>query len=152
MFLRRETIGAAGRFDENLGLGAESPWWAGEETDYLIRVLERGYALGYVPGLCIFHPPSPRHVSSMALRRTRGSGRGMGRVMRKHGFDLLSTALFCTRPLLGAILEFLAGDSGHARHCWQSFLGRVEGVAGRCLSFSPARVRHEAGIVKPGAS
>jgi glycosyltransferase involved in cell wall biosynthesis len=144
IFLRREVVEAVGLFDETLGLGADSPWWAGEETDYLVRLLAGGYQLRYVPDLRIFHPAESRAanghpaevcgVRPASLTKVRRGGRGMGRVMRKHRFGIVSTAVFCARPLLGAALKSLLADRSRARYYLHSFVGRMEGLLGRCLN------------------
>ncbi len=129
LFLHREAIEKAGGFDESLGLGADSLWWAGEETDYLLRLLALGLELRYVPRLRVFHP----RPETSTIEKVRGGGRGMGRVMRLHGFGPLATAAFCARPLAGAAWKGLRADPAQARYYLHSFLGRVEGLLGRPL-------------------
>jgi glycosyltransferase involved in cell wall biosynthesis len=38
----RTSVAVMHHFDETLGVGAETPWGAGEETDFLLRVIEAG--------------------------------------------------------------------------------------------------------------
>jgi glycosyltransferase involved in cell wall biosynthesis len=130
LFLRRAAVAAVGGFDEQLGLGADSPWWAGEETDYLLRLLEHGFRLQYVPSLEIFHLPQ----LLTAAEKVRRSGRGMGRVMRRHHMGVAAATLFCARPLLGAAWKGVTAQPAVARYYLHSFLGRVEGLLGRCLA------------------
>ena len=54
MFLRREVVRDYS-FDESLGVGAGTPWGAGEETDYLLRLLEDGHRIFYDPAIAIWH-------------------------------------------------------------------------------------------------
>jgi len=128
LFLRRAAVEAVGGFDETLGLGADSPWWAGEETDFLLRLLADGCRLRYLPSLQIFHPPQ----EATAAEKVRRGGRGMGRVMRRHHFGVAATAVFCARPLLGAAWKGASARMGEARYYLNSFVGRVEGLLGRC--------------------
>lgn len=128
LFLRRAAVDSVGGFDETLGLGADSPWWAGEETDYLLRLLAQGCRLRYRPDLEIFHPAQ----ETTAADKVRRGGRGMGRVMRRHRFSVAAMTVFCARPLLGAAWKVVSARKGEARYYLNSSLGRVEGLLGRC--------------------
>jgi glycosyltransferase involved in cell wall biosynthesis len=50
IFLRSSVVEGLS-FDESLGVGAGSPWGAGEETDYLLRAISRGSYIYYAPSL-----------------------------------------------------------------------------------------------------
>src|SRR5262245_42317411 len=52
IFLRRSVVEGA-RFDESLGVGAGTAWGAGEETDFLLRAIQRGHSVYYDPSLGI---------------------------------------------------------------------------------------------------
>lgn len=56
MFLRAEVIRSIGYFDEELGVGAGTPWGSGEETDYLIRALNSDYNIKLIPDIFVYHP------------------------------------------------------------------------------------------------
>lgn len=128
MFLRRDLVETVGAFDETLGLGAQSPWLAAEETDYLVRALDSGYRIQYCPDICIFHPKEERGTPS-SLVKARVRGRGIGRVLKKQRFGLATLSVFCLRPLAGATLQVISGDLGYAHYYLQSFLGRLEGYS-----------------------
>lgn len=51
MFFRSEVLDNVCCFDEELGVGAGTPWGSGEETDYLIRVVDASFKIFYNPGL-----------------------------------------------------------------------------------------------------
>lgn len=50
---RRDLIQAVGKFDEELGAGA--PLFTGEESDYIIRALSRGFTGWATPRLTVYH-------------------------------------------------------------------------------------------------
>lgn len=84
LFVRRFLCRQVGRFDEDLGVGG-SIYGAGEETDYVYRLLQIG-ALGvFIPTATVFHPAKSEAPLSLAqLRRQASYGRGMGKVLLKH--------------------------------------------------------------------
>lgn len=57
-FLRRSALGDL-RFDEALGVGAGTPYGSGEETDFLLRLLERGATLRYDGTRTVGHHSAP---------------------------------------------------------------------------------------------
>jgi glycosyltransferase involved in cell wall biosynthesis len=127
IFLRRSAV-LNHSFDETLGLGAQTPWGAGEETDYLLQVIDNGGSLLYDPELTVFHPPvgaGPYDVP--ARRKARSYGRGMGRVLRKHSYPLARVAYHLARPVLGAALAVLCGRPSKAAYHLAVFTGRLEG-------------------------
>src|SRR5262249_9641648 len=54
IFLRAE-VAREFMFDETLGVGAGTPWGAGEETDYLLRMIEAGHVVHYDPSIAVWH-------------------------------------------------------------------------------------------------
>ena len=126
MFLRRSVADSLS-FDESLGVGAGTPWGAGEETDYLLRALEQGHAIYYDPSLGVWHRGKSGPYSPEVYARARNYGRGVGRVLRKHRSPSYSVATHLIRPLGGALLWLGAGRPEKTRYHWSTFVGRMGG-------------------------
>jgi hypothetical protein len=111
MFLRSNVLKEVGGFDEELGVGAETPFQSGEDTELLLRAIKKGFQIQYLP------PP----YSHAAVTRARLYGAGMGRVLRKHGERPLWNSLG------GALVALLQGDLGLARIRVARAFGRLQG-------------------------
>jgi len=127
IFLKKEVVERVGDFDESLGLGARTPWGAAEETDYLLRALEKGFQLYYYHKLFIYHPRSFRSYGPELLRRGQKYGQGIGRVLRKHKYPLWFVLYSFLRTSVGIILAFAMGHFELARFRWVSLKGRIRG-------------------------
>jgi len=130
IFLRRSAVEGA-RFDESLGVGAGSPWGAGEETDYLLRAIERGHSIYYDPSVGVWHRGRSGPYRPEIFAKARHYGMGIGRVLRKHRYPLRSVAYHLSRPFCGALLSLSKGQSHKARYHWSIFLGRLNGWLAR---------------------
>jgi hypothetical protein len=126
MFLRR-SVALRYRFDETLGVGAETPWGAGEETDYLLNLIERGHRLWFDPSIAIWHQGRSGPFTPKVCAKARSYGMGMGRVLRKNGYSKIAVANHVARPLAGALLSLLAGNPAKARYHWSICAGRAAG-------------------------
>jgi glycosyltransferase involved in cell wall biosynthesis len=140
------------RFDESLGVGAGSPWGAGEETDYLLRAIEEGHSIYYDPSLGVWHQGRNGPYTPQIYAKMRHYGRGVGRVLRKHRSPVWSVGKHLLRPLGGALLSCGLGRPAKARYHWSIFAGRLGGwlsppdrtgaqPAGRLVSRGQASVR-----------
>jgi GT2 family glycosyltransferase len=82
--MRRKLVEKISGFDENLGI----PRWfgAGEETDFIMRCLDSGAIIKYVPDVRVHH--SVNSVLSNGIgemvRKTRSRARGTGALYKKH--------------------------------------------------------------------
>lgn len=102
IFLKLDVVDRVGTFDPTLGIGAGTPWGAGEESDYLLRALDLGYQLKYLPQLNVVHPDKTL-VTSGLKHRFLSYARGHGRVLRLHGY----TAWFVAKDVLIALVAFV---------------------------------------------
>ncbi|MDP3668900.1 MAG: glycosyltransferase family A protein [Telluria sp.] len=128
LFMRRPLVEAVGPFDETLGVGAGTPWGAGEDTDYVLRALSLGAYWLRDPTLRVFHAAPNRKVGDVVGRlRARSYARGLGRVLRKHqlpfwmvlGGCALSASRVCSAVVRGNVME--------ARWHLEALVGRAEG-------------------------
>jgi glycosyltransferase involved in cell wall biosynthesis len=143
MFLRHR-VAQAHAFDETLGVGAGTSWGAGEETDYLLRILQDGHQLLYDPSLAIWHQGRSGPYTKEVYSKARAYGRGMGRVLRKHRYPLWSVANHLIRPVGGALQSLASGRPRKARYHWSIFTGRLGGWIWTPRS---SRQRQAAGLV-----
>jgi len=112
LFVRAEAARRAGGFDEELGAGAA--FGSGEETDFILRCLEAGYAGRYQRELVVLHE---QVEASPALRIAR-AGRyapGFGRVVRLHNLGIGFLAQRVGRALARCALLFISGESAGAQ-------------------------------------
>ncbi|CAA9316051.1 MAG: Glycosyltransferase [uncultured Gemmatimonadetes bacterium] len=125
LFVRREVVEAVGGFDETLGLGAATPWGAGEDIDYPLRALEAGFRLAYVPELAVVHPlhGGPERT----LQRAFPYAAGFGRVCRKHGFPAWYMGYHLCRSLAGVLAGVSTGRPHKARVHWRALRGKLHG-------------------------
>ena len=80
MALRHTVADRVGNFDEMLGAGA--PFHAGEEIDFTIRVLDKGYKVVLSDETCVCHLGLRRGFAARQLIRNHGVG--MGAALAKH--------------------------------------------------------------------
>jgi glycosyltransferase involved in cell wall biosynthesis len=134
VFLRRGAVERIGEFDETLGIGAGTDWGSGEETDYLLRALERGCSLYYEPTLNVFHPQTRSEFTDKSIAAGRLYGLGMGHVIRKHGYPWWFGVYHAARAAGGAALALLHGDAAEARFHLAVARGRASGWLGRTIA------------------
>lgn len=58
LFMRRKVRDTIGFMDESMGVGADTKYQSGEETDYFLRAMQAGSNLWFEPSLKVFIPSS----------------------------------------------------------------------------------------------
>ena len=133
IFIRQPVVEQVGYFDESLGVGAGTPWGAGEEADYMLRILEAGFKVHYDPTLTVSHP-GPIQVQkedfTISLDKTYRYAMGYGRVLALRNFPWWFFTYQSVRPVVGAMLAIFQGRREKAIVHWKVFQGRVKGWRG----------------------
>jgi len=127
LFVRREVALRLKGFEEQLGVGAGTPWGAGEETDFILRGLDRGFLFYYDSMLTVFHPQSVTQYGRLSWGRARQYGAGIGRVMRRHRYPARLFVLECTRSAFGSVIALAGGHPGKARYYLSALAGKLLG-------------------------
>jgi glycosyltransferase involved in cell wall biosynthesis len=128
LFFRREVLDALDGFDESIGVGASTPWQAAEGQDIVLRALDAGFKCVFDPALYGHHLELDIFNPDDAMqRKARAYGRGMGFVLRRHGYGPLSLATWIGRPSIGMLVLALRGQVGRARYYFNVARGRLEG-------------------------
>ena len=131
IFLRREVMQPLNGFDETVGVGAHTPWQAAEGQDLVLRALATGFRAQFDPSLYGHHPwLNIERPDARMRRKGRAYGRGMGYVLRRHGYGVRDIAGWVMRPLSGTILYGLKGEGRRARYYLNVAWGRFEGWRG----------------------
>ena len=97
LFFRAEVAKAVGAFDTNLGIGAPSPFQSGEETDYLIRAMDKGFKVCRSSTVAVRHPIL--EGKNADLDKARGYAFGRMELLRKHTFPFWFKMLNVLMPL-----------------------------------------------------
>ncbi|MDE2362164.1 MAG: glycosyltransferase [Hyphomicrobiales bacterium] len=126
LFMRTEVARRIGGFDETLGVGADSPFKSGEETDFLLRALASGARGVYRRAFVTHHDQAPVDGAA-GVARAEGYARGFGRVLRLHGFGAAYLGLRLARTSGRAVLSALSGDMPTARYKALWALGTLRG-------------------------
>jgi len=134
LFLRRETVSRAGRFDESLGLGSGQAWHSGEETDFVVGALRAGARLEYDPAFVVIHPWRQRTAEQLRHLGAR-DGASVGYILRKRRYPAGTVGRMLVRPLVGGLVALARGDLAQARFQLATLTGRVRGY----LAVRPGR-------------
>lgn len=134
VFFRRRVFEKVRGYDEDIGLGADTPWQACEGPDITIRAMRAGFAVHYDPDLFAHHAELNTQQPDRAMRdKGRRYARGMGYVIARHGYGWAYKGRYLVRPLGGACLALLQGKLDRVLYYLNVALGRAEGYAGTCM-------------------
>lgn len=116
-------------FDENIGIGSPYNLGAGEETDYLLTLMENfGYKVFYTTSLIVHHPVQEGvYNSSYLLKKFYSYSRGSGFLMQKHQFPLSYKIKQFGRPFAGIFINLLKGNVFRSKKSFFMFKGKIEG-------------------------
>jgi glycosyltransferase involved in cell wall biosynthesis len=131
LYLRRKVVKETGNFDEELGVGAETPWQSSEDVDLPLRAVQKGFRLMYLPDLRVFHPSVDEMETGLRIKRAYRYSLGMGRTLRKHRYPAWFLAYNWLGPCKPLLLSLLRGKWGEVRFCAALSLGRFRGWIGR---------------------
>lgn len=134
VFFRRTVLEAIDGFDDDIGIGAATPWQSSEIQDIIIRAIEAGFSCRYDPAVVGHHEEIVLgRPDARVLRKARGYARGMGFVLRLHGYSIAMQSHWVARPLAGSMVSLMRGRWRMAAYYCQVALGRVEGALGQTL-------------------
>lgn len=132
VLFRRRVLDALGGFDEEIGVGAATPWQACEGQDIVLRAVDAGYRAYYDPTLIGHHGEIDTSRPDATLRRKgRAYARGMGRVLRLHGYGMAAALWWSLRPLARFAMAAASLNPRRAGYYLGVSLGRIEGYAAR---------------------
>jgi glycosyltransferase involved in cell wall biosynthesis len=126
IFLRRQVVDAVGEFDTTLGIG--SFFGSGEETDYLLRALDAGFAIYFDPAIRVGHPNPISEFNEKTYSRARSYGRGMGRTMLIHHYGPVFVVARLIKPAVTGIILMCLGRFGSGKFHAMTAVGRFEGI------------------------
>ncbi|TFD67302.1 glycosyltransferase family 2 protein [Cryobacterium ruanii] len=134
LVIRRSVFTEIGGFTESIGTGASTPWQSGEATDLLLRLIKSGQAdsFAWLPAdIAIGGISDPHGLSDGERRRKlRTYARGFGRLLSVWRYPLYWRAAALAGGLLFGVRN---RSSFHAADGWWVFVGRFEGLTGRCF-------------------
>ncbi|MEO0959478.1 MAG: glycosyltransferase [Pseudomonadota bacterium] len=134
--VRTSAFRALGGFDEDIGIGAHTPWRACEAQELVFRLIQNGYRGFYSPDLIGHHEELDTEEPDLPMRRKmRSYGRGMGFVLGMHDRHPATAAFWIARSTAGACLAFAKLRFARALMLFHVTLGRIEGRIGK--SFTP---------------
>jgi GT2 family glycosyltransferase len=133
LFLRAGVVRQVGAFDESLGVGSQSSWQSGEETDYVLRALAQGLRIFYCPTLFCVHAGGEGDESY--FRKQASYAAGGGRVVRLHRFSWAFRVRFFAAPFLRAIFALFRFAPRMSK--WQLAIGLARGRGFFSSKFHP---------------
>ena len=115
-------------FDENLGVGSPHGLGAGEETDYILRLMEENdFKILYNPEITVHHPSFAPIINQQTLAKIKSYSCGNGYLMYKHNFPIGYVLKQIVRPMLGFTVYWMCGKTNRAQHSFNIFTGRLKG-------------------------
>jgi glycosyltransferase involved in cell wall biosynthesis len=133
MLFKKAVLLAVNGFDEEIGVGASTPWQACEGQDILLRALDKGFVCCFDPAFFGHHLEFDRLAPKLMQAKGRAYGRGLGYVLRVHQYGYLAAAWWVGRPFAGLLLSILKRDYDSYNYHLNVSLGRLEGYMGRTL-------------------
>ena len=131
LFVPRHVFDAVSGFNEWLGVGAPTPWQAGEDTDLLLRAMAAGFTVRYEPSLQVYQA-DPRHDGADLTHKMAGYGRGVGRVLALNRYPSTYVARIVARKRLVSAARLAlarrraaAADVAWANGVWHGYHDRA---------------------------
>ena len=116
---------SVGHFREDIGVGADTPYQSGEESDYFLRALALGFRMWYEPALTVHHPNL--HSFERLRKLTHPYALGCGYVLRLHGYSWPEFGAHLARSVGGAVFSLCKGNISMAEVYWMRAAGQLHG-------------------------
>ncbi len=116
------------KFNEQLGVGSNTVYKSGEETDYVLQMLSKGYKLLYTPDIILGHPSEFVKGGAMELyKKAKQYGVGFGYLLKCYKFNYATIIKYLVRPIGGCFLSLILLRIDKVMYYIGSFLGRIKG-------------------------
>ncbi|WP_290869917.1 glycosyltransferase family 2 protein [Aquabacterium sp.] len=129
IFLNAKVFRGGILFDESLGVGANSKWQSGEETDILCRVIDQGGRIKYDPAILAYHPVKISTFSPEEFKRASAYARGCGKVISSDYYPKVYAATIIVAPIVKAFVSVATFDLRKAKFMGVIAFGRLAGFA-----------------------
>jgi glycosyltransferase involved in cell wall biosynthesis len=139
LFVGTAAARCVGGFDESLGVGAQTQFKSGEETDFVLRLLAQGSKGRFYHDLFVHHD-QVLDDGAIALRRAQAYAPGFGRVLRLHRYGMIYLAQRLARTLARAGLAGLQGDAATAKYKLAWAKGTASGYFSKLTERNPPAV------------
>lgn len=117
-------------FDEDMGVGSQTPWGAGEDVDYLFQCLDAGYRFYYDSQLKVRHPtPLKKNNFRQQIQREYSYGLGNGYLLGKHNLPEPLIYSATRSSYQHTILEVIKGNLKRAAYFFAYGLGTSIGYS-----------------------
>ena len=125
IFIRKYTIKNGIIFDEKLGVGSNAIG-AGEETDFILRVLSNNFKISYFPDLSIQHPRPFEDTQYLNYQKIYNYSFALGFLLKRHSYPFYYKFHLLLRPFIGMIVYlFMPKKRVKSYHL---FKGRFNGL------------------------
>jgi glycosyltransferase involved in cell wall biosynthesis len=127
LFFKTELLLKCNGFDERLGVGANTLWGSGEETDLVLRFLRLNAKSIYKTDIYIYHPNKDKVKNDQYLLRSCLYSMGAGAVIRKNHLPIFTLIYFSIRSFIGILLSIIKLDRFNYSRYVIIFSGRILG-------------------------
>ena len=135
VFFERAVLSSVDGFDEDIGIGAATPWQSSEIQDIILRSIQSGYSCWYDPMITGYHEEMViGRPDERLLRKARGYARGMGFVLHAHRYSIPRQAIWIARPIARAVVSLFRGRHDLLPYYAHVAIGRLEGALRRTFS------------------
>lgn len=103
IFLKKKCFENNLYFNENLGVGSNTIFGSGEETDLLLRIINNKNQIEYHPNIFVKHPSNNLQIEKKDLKKHFDYAVGMGYVLKINNYSFWYKIYHLIRPLLGSL-------------------------------------------------
>jgi glycosyltransferase involved in cell wall biosynthesis len=132
LFLRGSLADSLGEWDETYGprLHADGTIRGGsEDGEYILRILDRGFTLGYDPAIRIYHAEfQPPFSDRASMRKAYFYGVDHSRLLKQYGFTRRFGWWRVTQLIAASVFFPLVGQLGRGRFYGAMARGRARGM------------------------
>lgn len=115
------------RFDENFGVGSPTMLWSDEGPDFLLKLLDAGRVLLYIPDLCIYHQNPVKLYDEKSFLRSYRYGCGRGGFLRKNNYPIWFVFYVWLLYVVGVFIGIFQGNINKSMYYYCGLKGRIKG-------------------------